>query len=79
MIQLLIGGIGLLKEVREKVIMCLARIETMIIDARMPGVATKRENVAIELFGEKRPFLIVSNLRYKEFKMYINARDLARI
>jgi hypothetical protein len=41
----------------------------------MPGVATKRENVAIELFGEKRPFLIVSNVRYKEYKMYINARD----
>ena len=53
----------------------LGKIESMIIDAKMPGVATKRENVAIELFGEKRPFLIVQNLRYKEFKMYINARD----
>ena len=53
----------------------LGTIETMVIDARMPGVATKRENVAIELFGEKRPFLIVQNMRYKEYKMYINARD----
>ena len=54
----------------------LGKIESMVLDARMPGVVTKRENVAIELFGEKRTFLIVSNLRYKEFKMYINARDL---
>ena len=53
----------------------LGTVESMIIDAHMPGVATRKENVAIELFGEKRPFLIVQNLRHKEYKMYINARD----
>ena len=31
-------------------------IETLVTDAHMPGVTTRREEVAIELFGEKRPF-----------------------
>lgn len=50
-------------------------IESALIDAKMPGVTTRREAVAIELFGEKRPFLIVTNTKHREFKMYINARD----
>ena len=29
----------------------------------------------LSYFGEKRPFLIVQNLRTKNYKMYINARD----
>ena len=53
----------------------LGTVERLIIDSHMPGVATKQEPLAIELFGEKRPFLIVQNMKYKEFKMYINARD----
>jgi len=53
----------------------LGTIERAIIDTRMPGVGTRREQIAIELFGEKRPFLIVLNTKYKEYKMYINARD----
>jgi hypothetical protein len=49
--------------------------ERLLIDARMPGVGTRQEPVAMELFGEKRPFLIVSNTKHKEYKMYISARD----
>ena len=49
--------------------------ERLLIDANMPGVTTRQEAVAIELFGEKRPFLIVTNTKYKESKMDINARD----
>ena len=56
----------------------LGTIERMIIDAQMPGVATRKENVSVELFGEKRPFLIVQNLKYKEYKMCINARDFGK-
>src|SRR4029453_16519571 len=31
----------------------LGAIESAVIDTRMPGVATRREPIAIELFGEK--------------------------
>jgi hypothetical protein len=48
----------------------IGTIERAVIDARMPGVATRKEPIAIELFGEKRPFLVVLNTKYKEFKMY---------
>jgi hypothetical protein len=53
----------------------LGTTERLVIDAHMPGVTTNKEPVAIELFGEKRPFLIVTNTKHKEYKMYISARD----
>jgi hypothetical protein len=53
----------------------LGTTERFVIDARMPGVGTRQEPVAMELFGEKRPFLIVTNTKHKEYKMYISARD----
>jgi hypothetical protein len=34
----------------------IGTIESAVIDTRMPNVATRKEGVAIELFGEKRPF-----------------------
>jgi hypothetical protein len=53
----------------------LGTTERLVIDAHMPGVITSQEPVAMELFGEKRPFLIVTNTKHKEYKMYISARD----
>jgi hypothetical protein len=53
----------------------LGTIERFVIDAHMPGVTSRQEPIAIELFGEKRPFLIVTNTKHKEYKMYISARD----
>ena len=53
----------------------LGTTERLVIDAHMPQVTTSQEPVAMELFGEKRPFLIVTNTKHKEYKMYISARD----
>jgi hypothetical protein len=53
----------------------IGTIERAVIDTHMPNVTTRREPIAMELFGEKRPFLVIQNTKYKEFKMYIYARD----
>src|SRR5437763_9073725 len=43
--------------------------------ANMPDVAYYEDYVSTSLFGPKRKFLIVSHRRYKDYKMYISARN----
>jgi hypothetical protein len=45
----------------------LAETEKFIIDSKMPGIITERKNVSPGFLGEKRKFLVVRHVKYREF------------
>jgi hypothetical protein len=54
----------------------LRETERFIIDSNMPGIVTEQKNVAPEFLAlEKRKFLIVRHIKYRQFRMFIGARS----
>jgi hypothetical protein len=54
----------------------LRETERLIIDSNMPGIVTEQKDVSPEFLAlEKRKFLIVRHVKYREFRMFIGARS----
>jgi hypothetical protein len=54
----------------------LRETERLIIDSNMPGIVTEQKDVSPEFLAlEKRKFLIVRHIKYREFRMFIGARS----
>ena len=49
--------------------------ERFIRDSRMPGIITEQKDVTPGFLGDKRKFLIVRHVKYREFRMFIGARS----
>lgn len=66
------NGAGHAKEVMQNT-------ERLIIDANMPSVRTRLDQVSTGLFGQRRDFLIVTNDNLREYRMFITARDYGKM
>jgi hypothetical protein len=53
----------------------LDKTEEFLRQAQPPNVVGRREEVSAGMFGEKRPFLMITHKTLREFAMFINARD----
>jgi hypothetical protein len=53
----------------------LGEVEKMVIDADMTGLRSSQMNVQSGIFGQARPFLVVSLERLRKHTMFIGARD----
>jgi hypothetical protein len=66
------SGAGHAKEVMQKT-------ERLIIDANMPNVRTRMDQVSTGLFSQRRDFLIVGNDNLREYRLFIHARDYGKM
>ena len=53
----------------------IEQIDIKLNEAKMPGVFAQEREVSSGLFGEKRPFLVLGHNAFRDYHMYIGARD----